>query len=190
MAPNQPPWPREWLLTDDRLGAALWPLLERVPIGSGVMLRHDHLADDRRRAMAERIGEVAARRGLVLAVAGDVALARAVGARLVHRPVGDSGDLPVSLPVHDEGEAEAARRRGAALVFVSPVFATRSHPGGATLGTERAAMLARHSGAPAIALGGMSRARFTALATEFHGWAGIDAWIGGESGQNLNAVPT
>ena len=67
----------------------------------------------------------------------------------------------------------------ASLVFVSPVFATRSHPGAPALGLDRAKRLAEAAGAPAIALGGMNARRFAEL-EGLYGWAGIDAWLGDE----------
>ena len=99
-----------------------------------------------------------------------------VGAAMVHNPADDAGDLLVSRSVHSRGEALAAR--GADLVFVSPVFASASHPGGAVLGMEAALALAQLAGAPAIALGGMDQERGeAAMAAGFHGWAAIDAWL-------------
>ena len=71
----------------------------------------------------------------------------------------------------------AARDEGAALGIVSPVFATRSHPGQEPLGIEAAIALARAFDGPAIALGGMNAERFAPLKGAFHGWAGIDAWL-------------
>jgi thiamine-phosphate pyrophosphorylase len=74
-------------------------------------------------------------------------------------------------------DAIAARGEGAALVFISPVYPTLSHPGQPALGAERAIELARAAGVPAIALGGMTKDRFAPLEQGgFHGWAGIDAW--------------
>jgi thiamine-phosphate pyrophosphorylase len=73
-------------------------------------------------------------------------------------------------------EAEAARNEGASLIFVSPVFETRSHPGQEPLGIARASQIALASTVPAIALGGMNAQRFARL-EHFHGWAGIDAWL-------------
>jgi hypothetical protein len=43
---------------------------------------------------------------------------------------------------------------------VSPVFATRSHPGARTLGPLRAAAIARALPVPAIALGGVDERRY------------------------------
>lgn len=68
--------------------------------------------------------------------------------------------------------------RGADAVFVSPVFATRSHPGAEVLGVQGAERIARGLRVPVIALGGMDAARFGEL-DGFYGWAAIDAWGGG-----------
>ena len=86
--------------------------------------------------------------------------------------------LPFSRSVHNDAEARLAKADAAALVFVSPVFPTRSHPGAPALGIDEAGRLARIAGVPAIALGGMDRERFAALAERgFYGWAAIDAWL-------------
>ena len=78
---------------------------------------------------------------------------------------------------HSLAEARGAVRRGANAVFVSPVFATQSHPGGAALGVKRAERIARAVRVPVIALGGMDARRFRGL-RGFYGWAAIDAWRG------------
>ncbi|WP_324806002.1 thiamine phosphate synthase [Sphingomonas sp. LY29] len=161
-------------MTDPRIGAALPSVIAQLPDGTGVIVRHDEAPRTERAAIAE----LCRVRGIVFGVAGDVALARDCGASLVHRPHSDSGGLPLSLPVHDEREAGDAARRGAALAFVSPIFATRSHEGVAGIGLERAVKLAKRSATLAIALGGMDRDRFAELDGDvFYGWAGIDAWL-------------
>ena len=84
--------------------------------------------------------------------------------------------MPYSRSVHDASEARLGA--GAALVFVSPVFPTSSHPAAAHLGIEGADRLRRLSGVPAIALGGMDERKFAQLrARGFFGYAGIDCWI-------------
>jgi len=170
--PTRQTLPTIWLFTDKRIGDALWAAIERIPRGGGVVLRH-HRADQR---LGERVAEACAARGLMLAVAGDVALARRIGATMVHNPAGQADGLIVSRSVHDLGEADAARL--ADLVFVSPIFATESHPHAKPLGLEHALDLARRAGVPAIALGGMNRERgAAAMAAGFYGWAGIDAFL-------------
>jgi thiamine-phosphate pyrophosphorylase len=56
--------------------------------------------------------------------------------------------------------------------MLSPVFATRSHPGAESLGQVRFRLLARFASVPVIALGGMTRRRAAAL--EALRWAAID----------------
>ena len=161
-------------MTDERLGRGLFDAIDRVPAGGGVVFRHDRIAD--RGHLAALVADHCRRRGLALAVAGDVALAREVGAQMVHRPDGPT-DLPTSLPVHDEEQAMLANDRRAAMVFVSPVFPTRSHPEAPALGIERAVQLARQCHAPAIALGDMDEAKYRLLPEGvFAGWAGIGAF--------------
>jgi thiamine-phosphate pyrophosphorylase len=163
--------PRLWLLTDRRLGDELFACLARVPRGAGVVLRH-HESDVQ---LGRTVAQMCAERGLMLGVAGDVAFARHLGAAMAHNPEGEARGLLVSRSVHDPAEAAAAR--AADLVFVSPVHASASHVGGTALGLGEALTLAAIAAVPAIALGGMNRARGdAAMAAGFHGWGAIDAW--------------
>jgi thiamine-phosphate pyrophosphorylase len=177
MAANQPSWPRDWLMTDERMGDRLWDALGRVTAGAGgIVFRHYSLEPSQRLDVGRRVAALARQRKLVLAVGRDPLLAEQLGAELIHNPAGPSG-LRRSMAVHDEAEAEAARQAEVDLVFVSPLFATRSHPGAPALGAERAARLAAMAGCAAIALGGMSFGKFWELGPAFHGWAGVDAWL-------------
>jgi thiamine-phosphate pyrophosphorylase len=176
MAANQPPWPRDWLMTDERMGEHLWDAIGRVPAGAGIVFRHYSLGPSERLDLGRRVAALAHERKLLLAVAGDAGLAERLGAALMHNPQAAT-DLPFSLSVHDEREARAAREAAADLVFVSPVYPTRSHPDASALGVKRASQLATMAGCPAIALGGMTFGRFWELGAEFHGWAAIDAWL-------------
>jgi thiamine-phosphate pyrophosphorylase len=181
MAANQPPWPREWLMTDERLGERLWQAINALPTGAGIVFRHYATPEDERARLAKLVAQLCRERRLMLAVARDVFLADSLDAQLIHNPVGDSGDLPCSMAVHDDREALAAKAADAALTFVAPIFATNSHPGAPVLGAEPAADLARLAGCPAIALGGMNAKRFAELDAAhpgvFHGYAGIDCWL-------------
>jgi len=85
---------------------------------------------------------------------------------------------PTTAPVHTLRELIAAQRAGVDLVFVSPVFATRSHPSARTLGRRGFAALARRAQLMRmrpIALGGVT-ARRAKLLHSAYGWAAIDAW--------------
>ncbi len=161
-------------MTDPRIGGALPAVIARLPDKAGVIVRHDKLPRTERAAIAD----LCRSRGLLFGMADDAGLARECGAAFVHRPRGDPQGLPISLPVHDEEEADDAARRDAVLAFVSPIFATRSHVGGTAIGVDRAVRLAKRVGTRAIALGGMDRGRFADLGNDvFYGWAGIDAWL-------------
>ncbi len=82
----------------------------------------------------------------------------------------------VSTPVHTVRERVAAERRGAQIIFVSPVFATRSHPGSRTLGRVGFGRMARGAPMTVIALGGMNARRATSLRHfNVQGWAAIDS---------------
>lgn len=175
-------WPAAWLLTDERMGEQLWSALDCAgDVRAGVILRHHMTAPERRRIIGGKLADLAHKRGLVFGVARDAVLARALGAQLVHNPTDTSLGLPFSASVHDEAQAEAAAVAGAALVFVSPVYATQSHPGARPLGEKEAARLAKMAGVPAYALGGVDERDWRALrrlrALGFAGWAGIDAWL-------------
>src|SRR5690606_21471926 len=85
---------------------------------------------------------------------------------------GGNRGLLTLASAHDLAELAGAMRRGADAILLSPVFATRSHPGAPTLGPLRFRLLARHSRAPVIALGGMSAA--TARRLRWPRWAAID----------------
>jgi thiamine-phosphate pyrophosphorylase len=179
MTARQRPLPRVWLMTDERMGERLWEAIDRLPIKhSGIVFRHYRTLPDVRAILAGRIADICHRRSLTLAIAADANLARSLGADLVHNPGEVPADLPFSRSVHSIEEAARARADGAALVFVSPVYPTSSHPGRKPLYRPLALRIAKTAGAPAIALGGMNAVKAARLESEgFYGWAGIDAWL-------------
>jgi thiamine-phosphate pyrophosphorylase len=155
-------------MTDDRQGEGLWDALARLPEGAGVVFRHYSLAEPERRALFEDVRHTARERGLVVLSAGT----QFPGADGVHNGHG-AGIRTASA--HGLGEIRRAERRGADLIFLSPVFATRSHADAQPLGPLRFASLARRTQLPVVALGGMNETRFRSLRGAY-GWAGIDAW--------------
>jgi thiamine-phosphate pyrophosphorylase len=180
MAANQPRWPREWLMTDERIGERLWGAIAALPEGAGVVLRHYAASEEQRAALAYRVADICRQRRLTLAVARDVELADSLDAALVHNPDGDAGRLPTSRAAHSAEEAKSAVDAGASLIFLAPLFPTRSHPGRKSISRNVARQIVAACPVPVIALGGMNRARFDELKSDgFHGWAGIDAWLDG-----------
>jgi len=163
-------------MTDERIGDALLPTLAALPRGSGVVFRHYATPAPERRALFAAVRRIARARRLVLLVAGP-SLARAGG---VHGRSARRGRGLATRPVHSIPERIAAERAGADAIFVSPVFATRSHPGAPALGRIRFGLLVRGTRLPVIALGGMTPARAATLRPfGIAGWAAIDAFTVG-----------
>lgn len=167
-------YPRLWLMTDERIGDALLPALRRLPPGSGVVFRHYSLPPAERRALFAKVRRITRARRLTLVVARPEQVGRADGVHGTYKGAGLR-----TWPAHDRREAVAGARAGAHLLFISPIFPTRSHPGACALVSARAAAIGRRLGAKLIALGGMTPPRFRAVrGLGFYGWAAIDALSG------------
>lgn len=170
------PLPRIWLMTDERL-PDLFAAIAALPPRSGIVFRHYSLALRQRRALFEQVARKARAARHMLLLAGPPALARQWGADGAH-----DRSLRVSLgiraaAVHSSRERIAARRCRADLIFVSPVYATRSHQGARPLGRRGARQIAGADWTRTVLLGGMDAARFRKLGSRPpYGWAGIDAF--------------
>ncbi len=151
--------PRLWLFTDANRLPDPRPAVAALPRGrAGVVLRHDH--DPARAALGRDLARICRERRLVLVIAGDVRLAAVLRAGAHLRGGRWSGfSRPgriVTSSAHSVPDIRRAARAGAGLVFLSPVFATASHPGAPGLGPARWGAMARR--VPAIrlaALGGV-----------------------------------
>jgi len=153
-----------WLMTDQRFGAGLLPAIRALPPGAGVVFRHQHLSPAERRRLFLRVRRIAQARRLNLSARGILAGAG-----------GHGGRNALTYPAHHRRQAIAGVRAGAAWLFVSPVYATRTHAGFAPLGVRRALPIARGLNVQAVALGGRTAARWLRLRRYgFEGWAAID----------------
>ncbi|MCS6987516.1 MAG: thiamine phosphate synthase [Sphingomonadaceae bacterium] len=175
-------------MTDERLDPQLERIAAALPRGTGVVVRHRSLPPAARIALVARLKALARRRGLVLSVADPPPGVRADGVHLgstVRRRPLRRWPL-VTAAVHDRREAARAIGLGAHVLFVSPVFATASHPRRAPLGPLRFGLLARALPRPVVALGGVDRRRFRRLEPlGAWGWAAIGAW----AAQKASAPP-
>ena len=159
-------------MTDERLGDALLPSIAALPKGSGIVFRHYSLEVKARRTLFFAVSAVARRHRHIVVIGGPLIAAP------VWLKAGRHGRVrgAVTAPVHSRLEAIAAERAGAALLFVSPLFATRSHPRAPALGRARFGLLALNLHLPIIALGGMNKARARSLLSmKIYGWAAISA---------------
>jgi len=169
------PVPRVVLLSDARNDHRLEAAIARLPRGSALVFRHYHLPPQARRARFERFRKLCQRRGVLVITAGEARGWRADGRYGAPHALGRTTGLRPCLflaTAHSLAEIAAAVRARASAVLLSPVFATRTHPGAAALGPVRFLLLAQRCPLPVIALGGMTRARVARLPV--YGWAAID----------------
>ena len=169
---------RLWLISDQRNDAALEHALARLPRGSGLIFRHYHLPPAHRRARFASLRRLCRAKGHLALFAGTAAQARAARADGCYGPARLITPGPATLRLataHSLREVRQATRANALLL--SPVFPTRSHPFGKTLGPVRFRLIAAQARLPVIALGGMTRQRARGLAG--FGWAAIDGLAAG-----------
>lgn len=132
-----------------------------LPKGSGVIFRHYAFPD--RAKLAAALAALCRRRRLLFIVGGDAGLALQVRAGGLHlrerdlaRPIPRfARRLLVTASIHSRRALIRAKRAGADAALLGPVFPTASHPGAPALGPLRFAAMARRSGLPIYALGGI-----------------------------------
>lgn len=136
--------------------------------------------DTARAALAERLSGIAP-----LLIAGDERLAAQIGAVGLHLPqmrIGEAAHWRARHPgwiitaaAHGAGALMKAQQIDA--LFLSPVFATASHPGAAALSPVRAGLIAAASPVPVYALGGVTARNAARLPPSFSGIAAIGALL-------------
>ncbi|WP_085444801.1 thiamine phosphate synthase [Magnetofaba australis] len=147
------PHPQRWMVAAARGGARHF------------LLREKELSAEQRQRLAEELMRLLAPLGAHLLLHGDVALAARIGAAGVH--LAESEDVAqaraalgaealIGRSAHHLDSANAALHAGANYVTLSPLFATRSHPGAPALGAERFAQLRQQIAGPVLALGGVT----------------------------------
>jgi thiamine-phosphate pyrophosphorylase len=176
--------PTLWLFTDPARMPDLPVLIRGLPPGlCGVVFRHDGAPG--RAALAAAIAKLCRGRRIALVLAGDITLASRLragihlrGGRWPGRARLPAGWI-VTASVHSAAELSQSRRAGARILFISPVFPTRSHPGAAGLGPHRFRALARLAApAKAYALGGVDGHSVRQLGKFCAGAGAIDAFLG------------
>lgn len=172
---DQKTLPLLWLLSDARNDAGLEDALRALPRGSGFVFRHYHLDGAARTDRFQTLAIVARAHGHVALFGRDPVLAALVDADGFYGSPGQVAESGAKLRLagaHDAAEIDAAMEAGADGIFLSPVFATASHPGTATLGVHGFHVLEQRSRVPVIALGGMTHARAQELG--WPRWGAID----------------
>lgn len=176
-------------LTDRRRIANPELIIEALPAGAAVIYRD--YDDPARETIARRFASICKRRSVLFLVAGDLALARSVEASGLHLPSRllsffspqaaekpaprnsfppkivekdeETARFVITAACHSAEELAIARKLGADLAFLSPVFATSSHPDAEHIGANRFKALAMTSLVPVLALGGVNGINATLL---------------------------
>jgi thiamine-phosphate pyrophosphorylase len=168
---------------DDRLPDPL-AAARALPRGSMVVARS---RDPRKlNELGRALLKIAHRSGLAVLIAGDPLLAARLGADGFHLPEARAGEaaywrarfssMMITISTHSLRALLCARRLPVDAIFLSPVFATGSHPNRAALTPPRANFVARAATKPVYALGGIDARNVLHLAPDiFSGIAAVGA---------------
>ncbi len=151
------------LMTDDERLPDPSAAASLLPRGSLIVVRARET--EQRAYLAAALARIARSRGLVLVVADDPLLVARLGSHGAHFPESRAGEMAhwrarrphwlITASAHSLRAAARAAHFGADAVFLSPVFATKSHPGRAPLGALRLRTMAQILDVPVYALGGI-----------------------------------
>ena len=167
-------------MTDDARLPDARAAASALPPASLVIVRARDAKKRAERALSLR--PIARKRGLLLLIADDPALARVLGVHGVHLPEARARQA-AHLRAQNPGfliTASAHSLRAALsishadAILLSPVFATQSHRGAPALTPARARLIARGLKTPVFALGGIT-AQNALLLSGFSGIAAIGA---------------
>jgi len=171
------------LMTDDDRLPDPQAAARALPRGSMVVAR----SRDAKRLdqLSRALLKLARRHGFAVLVAGDPLLAIHLGADGFHLPGARMGeaaywrarfsDVTITTAAHSLRALSRAQTLPVDAIFLSPVFSTSSHPDRAALTPIRANVMARCSGKPVYALGGIDAVNARHLGNGFAGIASIGA---------------
>jgi len=169
--PRTRPLPALFFLTDSARTPNPLDVLPHLPPGTGVIFRHYETPG--RCALARTCAACCRAHRLVFLVAGNGRLAAHLRADGLHLPARlcekartwrrtRPGWL-ITAAAHSFADLRKAADCGVDAAFLSPVFATQSHPRARPLGAVRLAALCHGARLPVYALGGISAANIAAL---------------------------
>ena len=179
--------PSQFFMTDEKRCPDPVKIITGLPEDCGVIFR-DYTASNRA-VRAAQLARLCQSLGLIFLVAGDVRLARSVGADGIHFPEWALSTRPrggqekpfwlVTAAVHNITAIDRANQLGVDAMLLAPAFATQSHPERSALGIHRLQRLAACANAPVYALGGLTHAAIKQLAPlpDISGFAGISLFM-------------
>lgn len=176
--------PRAWFLTDPDRTKNLLAVIARLPKGWGVIYRH--FGAGNRFVVGAALARACRRRGLVLLVSTDPALAATIRADGVHWPQARLRGVRKRSPhfietasAHSRAGLARAHRLGLDAAILSTVFPSRSPSASRAMGPLRFRLIARTAPLPVYALGGVNERNAAQAMTHAAGWAAIDAVMSG-----------
>ena len=164
--------PTIWAFTDTGRTPDVLGLVRMLPPGTGLVFRHDGVAG--RPALAAAAARLCRARRIMMVMTPP--LIAGVGVHLRGGRRDGPGPLPAlrTSSAHSRIEVLRARRAGAGIIFLSPLFSTLSHPGAVPLGSLRWRRLAQGDAA-IYALGGVTGATAFAIPQTAAGFGAIGA---------------
>jgi thiamine-phosphate pyrophosphorylase len=168
--------------TDPQRSGGLAALANRLPRGAALVYRS--FGDPDRLEVAWQLRRITWRRGVLLLIGADPALARAVRADGVHLPQRMAAHLPrlrgfslLTLAAHSPRSLVRGLAQGADAVVLSPVLRSDSPSAGPALGVLRTARLVRDARGPVYGLGGIdAKTAARVAATGVAGLAAVGAF--------------
>lgn len=176
-----PSLPAGFFMTDPTRIEDPVSIIEQLPDGIGVIIRHFGEADAIEEA-AEIAGICRQSRRICL-IGADAGLARELGADGVHWPARlaraasrHASDFPINtMSAHTIHEVRAAERAGMDAAIVSTVFVSDSPSAGQAIGLSRLARIAAATSVPVYALGGIG-AENVERTSKIAGFASVSAF--------------
>ena len=178
--------PQRILLTDSERLADPRDAIKALPPRSGVILRHYNVRE--RAELARELLTICRPKKLLLIIAGDACLAKAIGADGLHLPedmlthgLGHwrkwlRPETFLCVAAHSPKALCKAAAASANFALLSPIFQTKSHPENKVIGINRFANWTLNAQLPVYALGGVTHQHEgRILATGAAGWAAIGA---------------
>ena len=150
-----------WIVTDEERAPDPIKIINKLPknLKIGIILRH--YKSKSRLNIAKKLSKICKLRKYIFLIANDQQLAIKVNASGIHVPSWSTlrrinRRFLISTSLHSRKDLRNVTLSKSSIVFVSPVYFTKSHPDKKPLGPIRAALLAKQSKLNSIALGGIS----------------------------------
>ncbi len=160
-----------------------------MPQNSAFIFREYDLNQQKRQELAEKIFAICQEKSCKFLIGKDLELARKIEADGVHFSdldfvdgfdnasvvAGFARKFTISLSCHSLQSVQKAQNSGADVIFLSPIFATKSHANAKTLDLENLAEACKSSTKPIFALGGISEKNLASIAKcGARGFGGIE----------------